>query len=65
MCPHYNVFVVVYSKQHCLQTEKYGIAQVVIDMYIPTKFHHVFICFYLVVCSNISKFSPYVLAHSL
>ena len=26
-----------YSKQHCLK--KYDIAHVVIDMYIPTKFH--------------------------
>ena len=32
-------FVVVYSKQHCLQTKKYDVAHVVIDMYIPTKFH--------------------------
>ena len=39
-----GLFVVVYSKQNCLQTEKYDVAQVVIDMYIPTKFH-VFISF--------------------
>ena len=39
LCIAWGTFVVVYSKQHCLQTKKYDVAHVVIDMYIPTKFH--------------------------
>ena len=33
-----GLFVVVYSKQQCLQTKTYDVAHVAIDMYIPTKF---------------------------
>ena len=33
------LFFFFYSKQHCLQTKKYDVAHVVIDMYVPTKFH--------------------------
>jgi hypothetical protein len=33
-----GLFVVVFSKQHCLWTKKYYVTHVVIDMYIPTNF---------------------------
>ena len=36
-------FVVVYSKQHCLQTKKCDVAHVVIDMYVP-NFMSVSLC---------------------
>jgi hypothetical protein len=38
-CIAWGNFVVVYSKEHCLQTKQYDVAHVVIDMYIPTKYH--------------------------